>query len=173
MMRFTKVAAAFAALALTLGASAASAQSYGFTHPGELVTARGQIVEYLYIPGPIETICNIEVYGAVAPDGKSIIFDAYDGVQPPGDGGNLACNDAVDFPIIVTASSANQVNLDELLVGTRAGPCLEVNYKLAYSGNTATFSGAYFGIPAICRAAGSLTLTADSNGAAVNIVTLP
>ncbi|WP_426026476.1 hypothetical protein [Brevundimonas sp. TSRC1-1] len=173
MMRFTKAVAAFAALALTVGASAVSAQSYGFTHPGELVTARGQIVENLYMPGTVETICNIEVYGAVAPDGKSMIFDAYDGVQAPGDSGNLACYGAVDFPIVVTASSANQVNLDQLFVGTRGGPCQEVNYKLAYSGNTATFSGAYFGIPAICRAAGSLTLTADSNGAAVNIVTLP
>lgn len=173
MTRFTKAAAAFAALAVTAVASAASAQTYSFTHPGELVTARGQVIEYLMFPGAIQTICDVEVYGVVTPDGKSIIVDYYDGVQAPGDFGNLACNDALEFPIIVTATSANQINLDQLIVGTRAGPCQETNYKLAYAGNVATLSGQHFGVAGICRASGSLTLTTDDTGAPVTIVVNP
>lgn len=170
---YKAAAAAVASLALMAGASAASAQTLGFNQAGQAVTASGQLTQFVNTTGVIETVCNVDIYGTVAADGSSIVFDDYDGVRAPGNNGNLACNDSLDFPIVVTASAANQINLDQFVVGTRAGPCQENNYKLAYSGNTATFSDAYFGAPAICRASGSLTLTADSNGAAVNIVTLP
>ena len=173
MTRLTKAAVTFVALILSAAASAASAQTYGFTHAAELVTARGQVVEYLLIPGAMETTCDIEVYGVVALDGKSIVVDYYDGVQAPGDAGNLACSDAVEFPIIVTATSANQINLDQLIVGTRAGPCQETDYKLAFAGNTATLSGVHFGSPAICRASGNLLVTTDTTGAPVTIVANP
>lgn len=171
---YKAAAAAVASIALMAGASAASAQSLGFNQAGQNVTASGQLIQFVNYPGVIETVCNVDIYGTVATDGSSIVFDAYDGVQAPGDGGNLACNNSLQFPITVTASSASQINLDEFIVGTRGGDCTTTNYKLAYSGNTATFSGAYFGTPdPICRARGSLALTRDSNGAAVNIVTLP
>jgi hypothetical protein len=174
MTHFYKAtAAAVASLALMAGASAASAQTLGFNQAGQAVTASGQLIQNVSYPGVIQTTCNVSIYGTVAADGKSIVFDDYDGVQAPGDGGNLACNDSLKFPITVTASAANQINMDDFDVGTRGGPCRELNYKLAYSGNTATFSGQPFGSGGLCNAAGSLTLTADSNGAAVNIVTLP
>jgi hypothetical protein len=173
MTSIQKMAAAIASLALVAGASAASAQSLGFNQAGQAVTASGQLIQNVAFPGVIQTTCNVDIYGAVAADGKSIVFDGYDGVQAPGDGGNLACSDSLDFPIVVTASAANQINLDQFVVGTRAGPCQETNYKLAYSGSTATFSGQPFGVGGACNASGSLTLTRDSNGAAVNIVTLP
>lgn len=170
---YKTAAAAVASIALMAGASAASAQSLGFNQAGQAVTASGQLIQNVTAPGVIQTVCNVDIYGTVAADGSNIVFDAYDGVQAPGDGGNLACSDSLDFPIVVTASAANQINLDQFVVGTRAGPCQENNYKLAYSGNTATFSGQPFGIGGLCNASGSLTLTRDSNGAAVNIVTLP
>lgn len=170
---YKAAAAAVASIALMAGASAASAQSLGFNQAGQNVTASGQLIQFVNTTGVEETVCNVDIYGTVAADGSSIVFEEYDGEQAPGDDGNLACNDSLIFPIVVTASAANQINLDQFIVGTRAGPCQETNYKLAYAGNTATFSGAYFGSPAICRASGSLTLTRDSNGAAVNIVTLP
>lgn len=170
---YKAAAAAVASIALMAGASAASAQSLGFNQAGQNVTASGQLIQFVDATGVEETVCNVDIYGTVAANGTSIVFDAYDGVQAPGDDGNLACNDSLDFPIVVTASAANQINLDQFVVGTRAGPCQENNYKLAYSGNTATFDGQPFGIGDLCRASGSLTLTRDSNGAAVNIVTLP
>ena len=170
---YKAAAAAVASLALMAGASTASAQTLGFNQAGQAVTASGQLIQNVSYPGVIQTTCNVSIYGTVAADGKSIVFDDYDGVQAPGDGGNLACGDSLEFPIKVTASAANQINLDQFKVGTRGGPCNATNYKMAYAGNTATFDGAYFGSPAICRASGSLTLTRDSNGAAVNIVTLP
>ena len=170
---YKAAAAAVASLALMAGASAASAQTLGFNQAGQNVTASGQLIQNVAASGVIQTTCNVDIYGTVAADGSSIVFDSYDGVQAPGDGGNLACNNSLDFPIVVTATAASQINLDQFVVGTRAGPCQENNYKLAYSGNTATFSGQPFGISGLCNAAGSLTLTADSNGAAVNIVTLP
>ncbi len=170
---YKAAAAAVASLALMAGASAASAQTLGFNQAGQAVTASGQLIQNVAASGVIQTTCNVDIYGTVAADGSSIVFDGYDGVRAPGNNGNLACNDSLDFPIVVTASTASQINLDQFVVGTRAGPCQENNYKLAYSGNTATFSGNPFGIGGLCSAAGSLTLTADSNGAAVNIVTLP
>ncbi len=170
---YKAAAAAVASLALLAGASTASAQSLGFNQAGQAITASGQLIQNVAFPGVIQTVCNVDIYGTVAADGSSIVFDAYDGVQAPGDGGNLACSDSLEFPIVVTASTASQINLDQFIVGTRAGPCQEANYKLAYALNTATFSGQPFGVNDVCNASGSLTLTRDSNGAAVNIVTLP
>ncbi len=170
---YKAAAAAIASFALLAGASAASAQTtYGFTQAGEAVTASGQLIQFVNVPGVIQTTCNVDIHGTVASDGQSITFDSYDGVNADGVG-NLACNDSLTFPIIVTAPTASSISLDEFLVGTRGGPCFEEDYGLAYSGNVATFSGAYFGDPAICRASGSITLTTDSANAAVEIVANP
>ena len=172
MTLLQKITLATASLALLSGASAASAQTYGFNRAGQAVTASGQLIQFVAAPGVVETTCAVDIYGTVAADGKSITFDSYDGVKVSG--GDLACDQSLDFPIVVTASNASQINLDQFVVGTRAGPCQAANYKLAYAGNTATFSGAYFGVPSpICRASGSLALTTDVGGNAVNIVTIP
>jgi hypothetical protein len=170
---YKAAAAAVASTALIAGASAASAQTLGFNQAGQAVTASGQLIQNVDYPGVIQTTCNVSIYGTVATDGSKIVFSSYDGAKAPGDGGNLACSESLKFPITVTASATNQINMDDFDVGTRGGPCRELNYKLAYSGNTATFSGQPFGYQGLCNASGSLTLTADSNGAAVNIVTLP
>nr|WP_314524789.1 hypothetical protein [uncultured Brevundimonas sp.] len=172
MIRLYKAAAAaVASIALMAGASAASAQSLGFNQAGQNVTASGTLIQFVNYPGVQETTCAVNIYGQVATDGKSITFTSYDGTRVSG--GDLACDGSLNFPIVATATNANQINLDQFIVGTRGGFCDTRNYKLAYSGNTATFNGQYFGSLGICKASGDISLTTDSNGAGVNIVTLP
>ncbi|WP_341023296.1 hypothetical protein [Brevundimonas diminuta] len=170
MTKFQQMATAtISALALLAGASAASAQSWGFNQAaGTPVTATGQLNQNVLVGGVIPTKCNVTISGVVGPNGNSIIFNSYVGTQVPGDGGNLACGDSLFFPITATATGSNEINLDEFEVGTRGGPCYEADYKLAYAGNVATFNGVPFGSPPICIATGNIALTA--NGSAVNIV---
>lgn len=156
MIKF-KMTAAIAALALMAGASAASAQTYGFTQAGQAVTASGQLIQNVDYPGVEQTVCDVQIFGVVAADGQSIQFNSYVGTQAPGDQGNLACGDSLEFPIKVTALNANTINLDKFVVGTRAGPCQEANFEMPYASNVATFPGA-FGIGALCSAEGTLTL---------------
>lgn len=169
MNSIQKMAVAMASVALFAGASAASAQSYGFTQAGQAVTASGVLVQFVNAPGVEETTCAVNIYGDVAADGQSIIFTSYDGTRISG--GDLACDNSLDFPIVVTAPTASQINMDQFVVGTRASPCQENNYRLNYAGNVATFTGAWFGVPApICRANGSMTLTTDAGGLPITIV---
>lgn len=165
MNRMYKTAsAAIASLILVAGASAASAQDFGFNQTqGTAVIATGQLVQFVDFPGVVQTVCNVTINGTVGPDGESIVFNSYTGAQAPGDSGNLACDDSLFFPIEVTATSLTEISLDVFEVGTRGGPCFEEDYRLAYDNDTnkATFDGQFFGQPdAICRASGSLTLTA-------------
>lgn len=174
MTRFTKAAAAFAALTLTAGASAASAQNYGFTHPGELVTARGRVTQEIQQPGYSKTQCDIIIYGAVSEGGERIVFDSYDGQSVVGDNGNMPCHDVLELPITVNSISANVINVDEIVFGLPGlYLCQVANYSMSYVGGSAVLSDEYFGAPYRCRISGSLNLTADATGVPVNIVALP
>lgn len=162
MARLYKTAsAAIAAFILVAGASAASAQT--FSNAGEAVTARGNLIQNVQNPnGPnLQTECSLEVYGQVAADGSSINFTSYQGTAVSGP---LACDNSLDFPIVVTAVDFSTVNLSQFVVGTRNGPCAEDNYQLAYSGNEVVFDGVLFGSPPICSALGNLALTSNVNG---------
>lgn len=160
MNRMSKMAsAAVASFILVTGASAASAAS--FNQPaGTAVTARGQLIQYVNVPGVVETTCNVAIHGVVDANGSTITFNSYEGAKAAGNPGNLACDESLTFPIVATPS-AGQISLDVFEVGTRGGPCIEEDYALSYSGNTANFNGQYFGNPPICRASGSLALTTD------------
>ncbi|WP_341022547.1 hypothetical protein [Brevundimonas diminuta] len=161
MTSIQKMAAAIASLALIAGASAASAQSYSFNQPaGTAVTATGQLIQFVNYPGVEETVCNVQIFGTVGAGGETIVFNSYNGVQAPGDDGNLACGDSLNFPIEVTPASLSEIVLDEFIVGTRGGDCEEFDYALAYNNTTgtATFDGDWFGASGICRAGGELAL---------------
>lgn len=163
---YKTASAAIASLLLVASASAASAQAFGFNKTeGTAVVATGQLIQFVNAPGVIQTVCNVTINGVVGPNtaganGDSIIFNSYTGVQVPGDPGNLACDDSLFFPIEVTATSLTEISLDVFEVGTRGGPCFEENYPLAYASGAATFNGQFFGDPDICRASGTLNLTA-------------
>lgn len=162
MTKFEKMAAAaISALALVAGASGASAQSYSFNQTaGTAVTASGQLVQFVDYPGVIETVCNVTINGVVGAGGETIVFNSYTGVRAPGNSGNLACDNSLNFPIEVTPASLNEIVLDEFIVGTRGGDCEEFEYPLAYNNTTATatFDGDWFGESGICRAGGQLAL---------------
>jgi hypothetical protein len=163
MTRLYKTAsAAIAAFILVAGASAASAQT--FSNAGEAVTARGVLEQNVLNPnGPdLKTFCSLEVYGQVASDGSTIEFTGYEGTALSGP---LACDDSLDFPIVVTPLDFSTVELDQFVVGTRNGPCFADDYPLAYNANgEVEFDGVLFGSPAICSALGNLAVTSDVNG---------
>jgi len=166
-----KTLAAFAALILATGASAASAQT--FTQTGQAVTASGTLVQNIRNPAEptedYETHCAVQLFGEVASDGSNIVFTSYVGTNV--NAGPLDCQDSITFPIEVTPSGFNQINLDQFVVGTRFIACEEADYKLAYSAGVATFDGQWFGQPPldICKASGTLTIRADSNNQLVLI----
>jgi hypothetical protein len=156
---YTLASAAVAAFALVAGASAASAQT--FSNGGEAVTARGTLVQNVLNPGgpDLTTICELEVFGSVASNGSSMTFTSYQGTAISGP---LACDDSLDFPIVVTALDSDTVSLSQFVVGTRNGPCFEDNYPLGYNANgEVEFDGVLFGSPAICSAEGALAVTSD------------
>ena len=164
---YKAAAAAVASLSLMAGASAASAQSYGFNQPqGAPVQAEGTLIQNVFAPGIDETTCHVTLFGTVTDGGDTLTFTSYEGERVSG--GDLACNNSLDFPIVVTASTANQITLDQFVVGTREGPCQEDGFDMRYVANEAYFDARTFGVSGLCYADGSLAVTA--NGAAVNIV---
>ena len=165
MTRIHKTAAAFAALLLAAGASAASAQT--FTQGGQAVTASGTLVQNIRNPAnpaaDYETHCAVQLFGTVASDGSNIVFTSYTGANV--NAGPLDCQDSITFPIEVTPQGFNNIELDQFIVGTRFFACEEYGYNLAYSSGVATFDGQWFGEPPydICKAEGTLTIRANSN----------
>lgn len=167
MTSIQKLAAAVASLALIAGASAASAQSYGFNQSqGTPIQAAGTLIQNVFFPGVDETTCSVTLFGSVTDGGDTITFTSYEGERISG--GDLACDDSLDFPIVVTAPNATTISLDQFVVGTRARPCQEDNFEMRYVGNQAYFDARTFGLGGLCYADGSLSVTA--NGSAVNIV---
>lgn len=167
---YKTAAAAIASLALLAGASAASAQSYRFNVPGgglsngTPVTAEGTLIQNVFAPGIDETTCHVILSGTVTGGGNSLTFTEYEGERISG--GDLACDDSLDFPIVVTAPNATTISLDQFVVGTREGPCQENGFQMRYEGvndNEAFFDARTFGIGDLCYADGSLAVTTDSN----------
>lgn len=158
---YKAAAAALASFALLAGASAASAQT--FNQPaGTAVTAHGVLTQNIQDPSnPTDdytTLCEVSIHGEVDPGAGSITFTNYEGVNL---GGPVACDGSLTFDIVVTPFGTSQINMDIFEVDTRFFLCTENDYKLAYSGNTASFPGEWFGNPALCYVSGNLTLTTD------------
>lgn len=146
--------AALTGVSLIAAASAVSAQTVSPTGP---VTASGQLTQSLL--GTNETICNVTFSGEALSNGFR--FDSYTGSWVSG--GDLACDDSIDFGndgLVVTAvpNQPGKLNLEHILISTRDGDCEAENVELTWNGSGVTFPPGTL-IDPVCNFAGTLTIS--------------
>lgn len=142
------VISAIAALGL---ASAASAATVSPTGP---VVVSGQLNQSL-AGGQFLTVCNV-VFQGVA-DSTGLTLTSYTGTNV--NGGDLACDDSLVFPIRVDAVSATQLNVQSLVVSTRFGDCANTNIPVTFANSSVTFPvGTTLG-GGVCELNGTLTVS--------------
>lgn len=150
------VISVLAAAGFAIAASAASAQTVSPTGP---IVVSGTLNQSL-AGGQFLTVCNV-VFQGVA-DASGLTLNSYTGANV--NGGDLACDDSLVFPIRVDAVSSSALNVQSLIVSTRFGDCAETNIPVSWNNanSSVTFPvGTTLG-GGICELNGSLTVSTST-----------
>lgn len=146
--------AALASASMFAVVSAASAQTVSPTGP---ITVSGQLNQSL-AGGQFLTVCDVTFQGVA--DANGFTLNSYTGTNV--NGGDLACDDSLVFPIRVNTvpNQPSQLRIQTMTVSTRLGSCTGSNIPLSWSNAT---SGVTFPVGTIiapvCEFNGTLTVS--------------
>lgn len=150
----SKAVFAIAAAVAMTGATAVSAQT-ATVSPTGAITAEGTLNQSL-LGGQYPTQCHVVFQGTA--DANGFTLTSYTGTNI--NGGPLACDKSIVFPIRIDAVSSTQLNVQNLTIETRLGNCsvsnLPVNWSNASS--SVTFPVGTVLAP-VCEFNGTLTVS--------------
>lgn len=154
MKIISKAVFGFAAAVAMAGGSAVSAQTPTVSPTGA-ITVEGNLNQSL-IGGQLLTQCHVVFQGTADADGFTLT--SYTGTNL--NGGELACDKSIVFPIRIDAVSPTQLNVQNLTIETRLGNCSATNVAVNWSNDSSsvTFPVGTFLAP-VCEFNGTLTVS--------------